>query len=82
MILVRVQFENNDSNTFTKKFKQTIAVMNLIAMAQFFEAIYISIFKHFLAARSIKKELLRLVSTYYGMIEINGQEMLYLSYII
>lgn len=56
--------------------------MNLMVVGQFFETTYISIFKHFLTAGLTKKGLLGLVSIYYGTIETNGQEILYLHYLI
>lgn len=51
-------------------------------MAQFLKIIYIGIFKYFLAAGSIKKGLFGLVSTYYEMVETNGQKILYLHYFV
>lgn len=45
LILASMRFKYNDLNTFIEEFKQAIMVINLIAIAQFFEVIYISIFK-------------------------------------
>lgn len=46
--------------------------MNLVPIAQFFEAVYTKIFKRLLVVRSIKDGLLRPVSTYFGMVKLNG----------
>lgn len=51
-------------------------------MAQFFEAIYISIFKRFLVAEFTGAVLLRPILTYYKTVETNGQEKLYLHFLI
>ena len=40
-----------------------MAIMNLVAVAQFFEATYINIFKRFFVARSTKSSLFEPVST-------------------
>lgn len=52
--------------------------MNLVAVAQFFEAVCTGIFKHLLVAGSIKDGLLGPVSTYFGTVETNGRGMLHL----
>lgn len=52
--------------------------MNSVTIAQFFEAIFTGIIKCFFIAKSIKNGLLKLISTYFGTIETNGQEMLHL----
>lgn len=44
---------DSNSNIFVEEFRQTMAIMNLMAIAQFLEVIYISIFKYYLIARSI-----------------------------
>lgn len=52
--------------------------MNLVAIAQFFHVTYIGIFKYLLVAESIENELVKLISTYYRMVERNSQGILYL----
>lgn len=52
--------------------------MNSVAIAQFFEAIFIDIIKCLFISESIENGLLRLVSIYFGTIETNGQEMSHL----
>ncbi len=52
--------------------------MNLVAIAQFFEATCTGIFKRLLAAGSREGRLLGPVSFYYGMIETNGRGILHL----
>lgn len=56
--------------------------MNLVAIAQFFEALYTSIFKYFLIARFIKSRLLGPISTYFKIIEINSSGILYLHFFL
>ena len=56
--------------------------MNLLAVVQFYETIYTSIFKWFLVARSIINRLFRLVSTYFKKVKINKQQILYLNYFV
>ncbi len=59
-----------------------MAIMNLMTIAQFFEAIYTSIFKYFFAAISTKGCLLEPISIYFGRIKTNDQEILYLYYLV
>lgn len=56
-----VQFEDNNSHIFAKKIGQAMAIINLVAVAQFFEVTYIAIFKHFFAAKSTNGRLLEQV---------------------
>lgn len=72
-----MRFKNNRLTTFAEEFIQAIAIINPVAVAQFFEAICIRIFKYFLAAESIKSGFLGLLSMYFRIVEINGQKMLY-----
>lgn len=65
-----------------KAFATMTATMNLIAIACFFEAIYYSIFEYLLAANSKNRGFFDLVSTYFAIVEINGQKILYLHYLI
>lgn len=59
-----------------------MTIINLVAIAQFFEAILTDIFKRFLATRFIKSRLFRLVLTYFETIKINGQGILYLQFFV
>lgn len=52
--------------------------MNLVAIAQFFEATYTSIFKRLFAFRSTEGGLLEPVSTYFNIVETNGRRILHL----
>lgn len=76
MIFTGVQLENSGSNTFTKEFRQATTIINLVTVAQFFEAICIGIFKRLLAAGSTKSRLLGPVLTYFGIVKTNNQEIL------
>lgn len=78
LIFADVRFENNRPTNSTEEFRQAKSIMNPIAVVQFFKAIYTGIFKCFLATRSIERGLLGTVSIYFGMLETNGQGMLYL----
>lgn len=82
LILAKVQLGDNSSNAFAEEFKQATAIINLMAIAQFFEAIYTSIFKRFLAARSIENRLFGPVLTYFRTVKTNSQRILYLYYLV
>ncbi len=72
LILTSVQLEDSTLSTSAKEFRWATAVMNLMAVTQFYEAIYTGIFKHLLATGSIGERLLKPVSTYYETVETNG----------
>lgn len=72
-----MQFEDNKSAISTGKFRRFMAIMNLVAIAQFLEAICTSIFKRFFAVRYTKSGLLGPVSTYFGIVKINSWEILH-----
>ncbi len=76
LILAGVRLEDSGSSTSAEKFRRATAVMNPVAIAQFFEATCTSIFGRLLAAASTGRGLLGPVSTYYRMVETNGQGML------
>ena len=78
MIFANIWLRDNGLNTSAKKFIQAIVVINVIVIAQFFEAICTSIFKQFLTVKSTKGRFFRSVLIYFGIVEINGQEMLHL----
>ncbi len=78
LILAGVCFEDNGSSTSTEEFRRATAVLNPVAVAQFFETTYTNIFKRLLAAGSTREGLLGPVSTYYRMVETNGRKMLHL----
>lgn len=75
-------FEDIGSSTSAEEFKWATAVMNAVAIAQFFKTTYIGIFKRLLVTKSTGERLLGPVSTYYRMVEINIQEILYLHYLV
>ena len=52
--------------------------MNLVAVPQFLEVIYISIFKYLFTIRTTEGGFLGLVLKYFKIIKINDLEMLYL----
>lgn len=72
LILIGMRFKNNRPTSLVKDFRQAIAMMNLITIAQFFEAICIANFKQFLVAEFIKSDLLEPVLIYFEIIETNG----------
>lgn len=78
LIFANVWFEDNRPTTSIEEFGQATAMINPVAIAQFFEAIYTDIFKCLLATRSIKSGLLKPVLIYFGAIKINSWGMLYL----
>lgn len=77
-----MRFEDNRPTTFPKEFGQAIAMINPIAVVQFFEAVYTGIFKHLLTIKSIKNGFLELVLMYFGIVEINSPEIIQLYYLI
>ncbi len=78
LILASVRLEDSGSSTSAEKFRWATAVMNPVAVAQFFEAICTGILKRLLAAGSTGEGLRGPVSTYYGTVETNGRGMLHL----
>lgn len=72
LILAGMWFEENKPTTFTKEFGQAIVMINLVAIVQFFEAIYTSIFKPFLIIEFFEGDLLEPVLTYFEMAETNS----------
>lgn len=82
LIFAKVHYKNNDFNNSFEQFGQIIAIINQIAIARFFKAICTAFFKHLLNAGSQANGLLKLVSTYFGKIKINGQRILCLYYLV
>ncbi len=78
LILAGMRLDDSGSSTFAKEFNQATAVMNPVAVAQFFEATCTGFFKHLLATGFTGEGLLGPVSTYYGTVETNGRGMLHL----
>lgn len=60
LILADVCIEDSNSSISANEFKQATAVMNPVAIAQFFESTYTGIFKCFLAVGSMEGGLLGL----------------------
>ncbi len=73
-----MRLEDSGSSISAKEFRRATAVINPVAVAQFFEATCTGIFKRLLVAGSTGGGLLGPVSTYYGTVKTNGQGMLYL----
>ena len=73
-----MQYEFNGANTSAEAFARMTTTMNFVAMARFFEATYCGIFEHLLAAGSKDRRFFDFISTYFGTVETNGQEMLHL----
>lgn len=78
LIFANIQYNYNDVNNSAKACAKIIAIINFVALAHFFKAIYFSILKYLLTASSKNEGLLDVVSTYFGIIEINSHEILYL----
>ncbi len=72
LILAGMRLEDSGLSTSAKEFRRATAVINLVAVAQFFEATCTGIFKHLLAARFTGEGLLRPLSTYYEIVETNS----------
>lgn len=57
-------------------------IMNLVAIVRFFKAIYRDIFEYLLAVGSKDEEFFGPISTYFGIVETNGQRILHLHCLI
>lgn len=57
MILAKVQYKNDSLNASDEKVEPAMAIMNLVAVAQFFETTCTDIFIYFLTAWSTKSGL-------------------------
>lgn len=77
-----MQYKRFENNNAANAFAYAIATINLIAVAQFFKAIYIGIFKYLFAAGSKNDSLLRPLLTYFGTVETNSRHMLYFHYLV
>ena len=71
-------YKENGVNNSAEAFLRMIATINPIAVACFFEATCHGIFEHLLADSFKDGGLLGFISTYFGIVEINGQGMLHL----
>lgn len=72
LILARVRLKDPGLSTFVEKFVWATTIMNLMAIAQFFEVIYTRIFKYLFTVGSIEDDLLEPVSIYYNIVDMNG----------
>lgn len=73
LIFIRVQFKDGDFDIFAKKFRRIIAIIYLVAIAQFFEAIHTHIFNYLLLVVGFTKDrLFESVSTYFETMKINS----------
>lgn len=66
-----MQYKENDVNNSIEAFAKMTAIINLVAIARFFEATCYTIFEHLLAAGSKDGWLFGLISTYFGIIATN-----------
>lgn len=82
LIFADMQYQDNGIYNPAEMILKTAAIINPIAVACFCEATCYDIFEHFLAAGSKNRRFLSLISTYFNTIKINGQEILYLHYLV
>lgn len=75
-------FEDNSISTLVEEFGRSITMMNPVPKAQFFEAIYTSIFKQLFVTKTTGGGLLEPVLMYFRTVEINGWGILYLYYLV
>ena len=78
MTLAEISINNDVDDNVDSDFNRVIAIINSIAIAQFFEVIYEEIFEHLLVAKSLEKDLFDSISIYFDIVEINNRDMLYL----
>lgn len=64
-----MQNKNNSVNNFVKTFAKIRAIINLIAIGYFIEAICHSIFEHSQGINSKKREVWSFICTYIGEIK-------------
>lgn len=77
-----MQYKFNGANTFAEVFTKMITIINLVAMARFFEMACYGIFEYLLATSSKDKRLLSPISTYFGIVKRNSWGILYLNYLV
>lgn len=59
-----------------------MTTMNLITIAMFFNKTYTKIFIHPLIVESINDGLYSPISTYFGIVKINGRGILHFNYLV
>lgn len=67
-----MRYNNNDLNNSIEQFAQATAIINPVAIANFFEATCTSNFHQLLNIKSHESGLLELILTYFRTIETNG----------
>lgn len=72
LVLTEVRLKDNNQITYAQEFGRAMAIINLVAIAQFFKAICTGIFKRLCVVGSTKDGLFGLVSTYFSIVETNG----------
>lgn len=77
LTLASVQYKRFKKNNVTNVFAGTIAIINPIAVVQFFETIYTGIFEYLFTGGFKNDGLLELILMYFGTIKRNSQNMLY-----
>ena len=69
LVIAGMRYESSESKDKEDGFAHFTKTMNPVAVAQYFEAIYTSIFEHLLALGSNNDGLLGPMSTYFGTVE-------------
>ena len=85
LVLTLAGVQISDANAGSKsasRFRAATAIINPVAVAQFFEATCAAVFDELLHDRVSGTGLLRPVSTYFGTVETNGRGMLHLHCLI
>lgn len=82
LILVGLRYKLNGDHTSVEVFAKMIATMNPVAVTRFFVVTYRSTFEHLLATGSMNKGLLGPITTYFGIVERNGQGILHLHFLV
>ena len=82
LTFARVHLDSSITETTAKCFQESTAVMNPVAVVQFFNTTCQGIFKHLLQAESGSGGLFGPVLTYFGTVETNGRGMLHLHCLI
>ena len=77
-----VKLDSQITDAIAKQLRESISVMNPVAMAQFFDTICQGVFNHLLQIGSIDGGLFDPVSTYFGTVETNSQGMFHLHCLI
>lgn len=80
-MLIGMQLRDGGLNASSKEFELPTAIINSVAIVQFFKA-YTLVFSSVLAARSTKDRLFGPVLTYFRTIKTNSQGILHLHLLV